>query len=290
MLGSWGPSALNNAGTTTTQLMPLPRLPDAVRDLMLYWHYALEKEPSEIAILARCHVTTVRRIIARYEETGETHARAPGRCPHILNQDDERFVRSLLAARPHLYLDEIQHNLLCIRHVDVSVDSISRMLDRIGWSHKCLSRRAAERNEEYRNAWKAKYGGIPARACIWMDESHVKSRDHFRRHGWAEVGLAPARVERFEDDGRVTIIPALTTEGILTMDVLHGGNTGERFVTFLREHLVCFHTTLIYTAPSLKPLIPRFLILIVTIPLILLPEVLSFWITLQFIITHLFDK
>lgn len=58
--------------------MPLACLPNAVCDLILYWHYALEKETSEIALLARCHVTTVRHIIARYEDTGETHARIPG--------------------------------------------------------------------------------------------------------------------------------------------------------------------------------------------------------------------
>jgi transposase len=215
-----------------------PPLPNTTRELIIFWHHALDYKPSQIAALARCDVSTVHKILARFREHGNPHALPRGQASRSLNDDDIRHILSILSAKPTLFLDEIQERLWTERDVWVSISTISRVLDRVGWSKKRLSREAAERNHLLRCAWKAKYGSIPMRCFLWIDESGIEDRDHLRRDGWSPLGLAPVCSERFGGDPRVTMLPALSCEGIVAMEIMDGGVTTDRFVRFLAQQVV----------------------------------------------------
>jgi len=77
-----------------------------------------------------------------YGEFTDPSKRRKGRS-QILDDDDERYLKSLLESNPSMYLDEIKQKL----KVSVSMATISRFLRSWGFTWKALTRRATEANE-----------------------------------------------------------------------------------------------------------------------------------------------
>ena len=71
----------------------------------------------------------------------------------VLTPADEDYIRSLMEARPSIYLDEIQEGLLAEHEVRVFIPTVSRTLARMGRSKRSLSRKAAECNERLQALW-----------------------------------------------------------------------------------------------------------------------------------------
>jgi transposase len=216
----------------------VPPLPNRSRRDIVRWHHDLHLPVEEIAVLAGCCERTVYNILARHAETGIPDLLPRGRRPRVLNADDFVFIIHLLRLNPALFLDEVQDQLLVERDVDISLSSISRTLSRLGYSHKRLSKEAAECNELLRTTWQAAYGHLPMDAMVWLDESGVDDRDFHRLFGYAPEGLAAVRRKLFARGERTTMLPALTTDGIIAMHLFEGGVTTEHFIYFLQRQLV----------------------------------------------------
>jgi hypothetical protein len=98
---------------------------------------------------------------------------------------DMNYLASIIDARPKIYLDELQQELLLHRNIEVSISTISRALQRLAISRKKVSHEAIERNELLRATWQAEYGDIPAEYFVWLDEASVDDQTNQRRDGWA---------------------------------------------------------------------------------------------------------
>jgi hypothetical protein len=83
------------------------------------------------------------------------------------------------------------------------------------------------------------YGDIPADYFIWLDESSVDDYTNQCTHGWAAVGHACVHRATFIRGQRYSILPALTSDGIITLDIFEGSVNKEKFIQFLKEDLVC---------------------------------------------------
>jgi transposase len=205
-------------------------LSNPLRELIIAWFNEDHVVASEIAQRARCHITTVYKVLQRWKNSRNPHALARGHARYLIDENDIRYILALLQANPALFLDELQLRLYTDRYLWVSIATISRSLARHGYSHKKLAKQAAERNAFLRACWLVKYGDIPAECCVWLDESGVDDRDHFRVNGWSQVGVAPVCCDLFARDVRLTMIPALTVDGIIAMDVFDGGVGKEQFL------------------------------------------------------------
>ena len=124
------------------------------------------------------------------------------------------------------------------RGVDVSLATLCRTLQRINFSHKQVSKAALERNEALRSVWIAEFGDIPADNFIWLDEASVDNNTCVRQAGWAPLERACVRRATFLCGQRYSILPALTSDGIIALDIFEGSVTKERFLSFLEEQLV----------------------------------------------------
>jgi hypothetical protein len=129
------------------------------------------------------------------------------------------------------------------RGIHVSIATISRAVRSLALSHKRVSKAASERNELLRATWQAEYGDIPADYFVWLDESSVDDRTNQRTHGWAAIGRACVRRATFIRGQRYSILPALTSDGIVALDIFEGSVNKERFIRFLKEDLVCTYLT-----------------------------------------------
>lgn len=97
---------------------------------------------------------------------------------------------------------------------------------------------AAQRNDELRAAWTYDYGDIPAEYFISIDESAIDGKNTSRTQGWADVGRSCVRRDVLIRGVRYSLLPAITTDGVLALDIFEGSVTKERFIHFLRNTLV----------------------------------------------------
>jgi transposase len=207
-------------------------------ELIVRWKVYERIPVQEIARRVGCDLSTIHKIVKRFTTTGNPYTLPRGHAPETLTADNVRYLISLLLANPALFLNELQLCLYHARNVWVHQSTISRTLVRHGYSHKKLARQAAEHNALLRAVWIAKYSHIPAQCCVWLDESGVDKHDHFRVDGWSPVGVAPVRCDSFHRSLRLTMLPAMTTEGIIAMNVFDGGVGKEQFLGFFRDQVV----------------------------------------------------
>jgi hypothetical protein len=125
------------------------------------------------------------------------------------------------------------------RDVEVSISTLSRTLNRLAITHKAVAKEAMERNEHLRATWQVVMGQYDACQLVFVDEAGVDDRTNIRQNGWAPLGQACVRRTTFLRGRKYSILPALSCDGILALEIFEGSVNHERFVNFLRNHLVC---------------------------------------------------
>jgi hypothetical protein len=136
----------------------------------------------------------------------------------------------LLQANPALYLDELQESLLSVWDVEASIGTISRALQGLALTHKEVAKQVAKQNKMLRATWQVKYGDIPAKYFIWLDESSVDDKTNQCTSGWAPLRHACVHWATFIQGQRYSVLPALTCDGIIALDIFEGSVNKERFM------------------------------------------------------------
>jgi hypothetical protein len=152
--------------------------------------------------------------------------------------EDKSYIISALKQNPTLYLDEIQDRIWDNREIDVSISTISRILREMAISNKKVAYEALQRNNTLRDIWIGENGGIPMEYIVCLDEAGIEGDDHQRLHGWESIGLSCIRRAIFCRGTRFSVLPALTVDGVVTMDIYKGTVNTEIFLTFIREKKV----------------------------------------------------
>jgi len=217
-----------------------PPLSDQMRDRIVHWRYTENRSAAEIKDLAGCSLSTVYNVLdchRRYNQTSNPYARTQGRS-RALTMEDLNFLSALIDANPTLYLDEIQERLSDVRDVEVSLPTLSRTLRRLATSQKKIAKTAAERDELLRATWQAAHGSIPMEYFMFLDESSMDNHTNQRRRGWAGEGRACVRRDTFIRGTRYSVLPALTCDGIIALDIFEGSVTKEHFLNFVCEQIV----------------------------------------------------
>ena len=217
----------------------MPQLSEQLRERIVAWRFTDGKEISEIAQLAGCSERSIYNVLRMHREYGHMpNPRTQGH-PRALDIGDVNYIVSLLDANPALYLDELQELLEGNRGIKVSLSTLSRTLRRAALTHKHVARAAFERNKLLRATWQAANGEFPMEYFVWLDEASVDDRTNQRDGGWAALGRACVRRAAFLRGQRFSVLPALTCDGIIAMDIFEGAVNKERFVQFLEQQLVC---------------------------------------------------
>jgi len=154
------------------------------------------------------------------------------------------YVESILQAEPPRFSDEIQDKLRTVRDVEVLISTLSCTLNRLAITHKAVAKEAMERNEHLRATWQVVMAQYDARQLVFVDESGVDDHTNIRTNGWAPLGQARVRRTTSMRGRKYSILPALSYDGILALDIFEGSVNREHFISFLRDHLVCLFLTL----------------------------------------------
>lgn len=100
---------------------------------------------------------------------------------------------------------------------------------------------ASECNEELRAIWEGVLAQEEYRnpdLFLFLDESSVDNHTFQRRMGWSEVNAPCVDRGVFLGGTRYSILPALSIEGIVALDIFEGSVTTDIFINFIREQVV----------------------------------------------------
>jgi len=139
---------------------------------------------------------------------------------------------------------------LLIEHgIEISLSAIQCNLEWIGLSHKKLSTLAKERNENKRFDWIEWVSeNFTASQIVCTDESYKDARTHSRTYGRAMRGVEPFELVAFVRGLHLSILPALTTEGVIAAEVVEGSVDGEIFLNFIVNQVVSIPYSLLFSS------------------------------------------
>src|SRR3954447_25735295 len=99
---------------------------------------------------------------------------------------------------------------------------------------KVVQKRAQERNQDLRDAWRTKLLEWRAHQLVFLDESAINEHILQRRRGWAPIGATASVIWPFKRSERWSILSAYTEEGFITHDVTMVALTLKCSTTLLR--------------------------------------------------------
>jgi hypothetical protein len=118
--------------------------------------------------------------------------------------------------------------------------TMHRTINKLDVSKKRVSKQAAERDEHLRAVWEGEMAQYDdPDLFVFLDESSVDNKTGQRKEGRSRRGTPCVRRATFICGTRYSILPALTVDGIMAMDIFPGSVDRERFLLFLCEQVVC---------------------------------------------------
>ena len=183
-------------------------------------------------------ISTVWRILDRFERTGDVSASQATSRMHRLHEHDELILIELICEKPSTYLHEIQSRLFQTTGTDASAATICRTVKRLGFTRKKLKYVAIQRCDILRAEYQADVSLFDSSMLIFVDESGCDRKNATRKFGYSLRGF-PAKSFKFLSRGkRFSAIGVMTTTTFLDCYITEGTVNGDVFYNFVQYMLL----------------------------------------------------
>ena len=154
--------------------------------------------------------------------------------PRILSDEEREALLAHVRANPDLFLAEITHYAHMVFGKRISASAVDRVLVRAGVTYKKLHRRAAERDEGWREEWLAYVlSHFTAEMIVAVDESSKDDRTIFRHYGRSAAGTRASIPANFVRGERYSVVAALSVDGYIGCKVVEGSVDMHTFTDFI---------------------------------------------------------
>ena len=208
---------------------------------VVYQRIGMNLSLKEISANLSISISTVCRVCALFQRTGgvEVSNRQKRRYDlRRLDEQSELFVVGLVIDSPTLYLAEICKKVHDVYNVSVSAATICRLLRSYGFTRKKIRNVALQRSYSLRGAFMSQCFMFNVNQFVWIDETGSDARDQSRKYGYSLRGQAPV-VHRFLSRGkRVNAIAAISTSGLVSLELVTRTVNGEVFFDYVRSCLI----------------------------------------------------
>ena len=194
----------------------------------------------EIATNLCVSLGTVSNIMKLFETTGCVDPKAQPLREDLRKLDDhhELYILGPLYDNPALQLHEICTKVEEITTVVVTVPTVCQLLRRNGITRKKIRQVALQRSSDMRAEFIANISFYPVNQLIWVDETGCNAKDFTRKFGYALKGETPVYHSLLVRGTRVSVITAMSVDGIVAYDLTTDTVNGEKFLDFLRATLI----------------------------------------------------
>lgn len=144
----------------------------------------------QIAGVAECSARSVCAIKSNVRQYGSTRVPSNvGGRPRSITPAMSNALYEHLLEKPDLYQDEMVLFLLDEFDIQVSTQSIGRMLRPNGWTKKKIRHVAKGQNADLRDLYLHNMADYCSYHYVFVDESGCDKRIGFRRTGWSPLGV-----------------------------------------------------------------------------------------------------
>ncbi|KAK4700149.1 hypothetical protein P7C70_g6102, partial [Phenoliferia sp. Uapishka_3] len=197
--------------------------------------------PSEIQDLLGIKKSAYYDILATAEVTGSSRrpevTSVVGR-PRKMTTEELEFICTLYKDYPDLYLDEVRYYLGQALGTYYPISTLHDAILELKLTRKKLKIVARQRDKEERalfDALKAQWFG---RECVWTDETARAAEEDHRRFGRAREGVPAIMREPLTYATLLSVLPAISLDGVIACRVFEGAVDGLSFFEFCRDDLV----------------------------------------------------
>lgn len=207
---------------------------------MVYQKHILGHTFSKIAENLNVDVSTVRRILCLFEETGTVSSLQGYREVPLkkLNAQDKISLISTILENPTTYLHELKSILLQSSGIDISTSCICKFLHNSGFSHKKLTLRAQQRCMELRQKFTNDMTIYAPDMLVFVDETGTDKRSCLRKYGYSLVGKRAVSEKMLVRGKRFSAISAMSRDGILDVSITTQSIDGDAFCGFVERILL----------------------------------------------------
>ena len=182
---------------------------------------------------------SVRRYVDQYQSTGDVeptkHRHGPEK---MLNEAEMIIVIQLLAARPSMYLDEIQEELYKRTGTYVHNSTICHTMQYLGFCRKRLQRIALQCSDDLRGKFMAEISLFDPAMIVWVDESGFNRRNTIRAYGYSLRGMRAIDHQLKHGGVRINSIGIMSYLGVEDVYILEDTVDGDTFEDFCRKCLI----------------------------------------------------
>ena len=183
-------------------------------------------------------VSTVARIVDRFERTGEVTRSVKPATERILHEHDVFVLMQIVLERPSVYLHELQRALAQTTGMFVSEATICRTIKRFGFSRKKMKYTALQRSDLIRAEYQAEIAIYDPSMLVFVDESGTDQRNAIRHFGYALRGYSPRSFKFLSRGKRLSAIAALTVSKLLCYELHEQNVDGDTFYLFVQRTLL----------------------------------------------------
>ena len=138
-----------------------------------------------------------------------------------------------------LYLDEILSRLEEAWNTSVFLATLQHALIRLNLTQKTVSKQAQEQNDYLHAVWEGEMAEYDNPDCfLFLDESAVNNLTTQQCAGWSPHKVPCVHCTTFLCGVHYSILPVLTMDGMVALDIFEGSVNQEWFLGFLREQIV----------------------------------------------------
>lgn len=212
---------------------------------VVWQRLAMQSSFEAIALRLQIAPSTAHRIFSQFKRTGDVLPEKQPQRETMRKLDDlhELLILSAVITNPGLYLRELCHLVAQSTGTCVSGSTICRLLRKHGFSRKKIQQVARQRCVIFRADYVARIMQYPKRSLVFVDETGCDARNHIRKFGYALKGEPPVYHRFLVHGKRVSAIAAISTDGLLGVELKTGTNNAESFADFVRGTLL----------PSMQP-------------------------------------
>lgn len=214
---------------------------------MVYQRKVLNISTKKISENLCVDPSTVRRTVNLFDTTGTVEKKVYiSNHMRKLSRSDQLHILELVIENPSIYLHELKLELQA-RGTEVDESTICRFLQQSHFSRKKMRMIAIQQCEELRARYVTEISLYEPDMLVFLDETGSDRKTAMRKFDYSLRGTRCCCTKVLTRGERVSTIAALSSEGILDVQFVHGSVNGEIFANFVElsvlPHLLPFDGT-----------------------------------------------
>ena len=211
-----------------------------IRWRIVWRRLGMEMKFKDIAKELHIAPSTAYRIYKQFKTTGDAELKEKPQFRYDvrkLNAHYELLIIGMLMQNPCMYLHEICNRIEEVSGLHVAGSTVCRTLQRNGYTRKKVQAIALEWSTQYRGIYQANISHLTADHFAWVDETGSDARNHIRKFGYTLIGVTPMVPRLLARGRRVSAIAAISTSGLIGLELTMGTLNGDTFADFVRGTL-----------------------------------------------------